>query len=229
MTSKPKPGVVVLHGLARRAGSMDKLVEHLNANGFDARAYGYPSTSLPIAKLARQLCSRVRQDFKRRRVCAVTHSLGGVILRHMRDDRIRWRRIVMLAPPNNGSAVADFAASGSLGGVASAAFSLIYGPAGGTLAGVTSKVDKPTAWPYPPAPFAVIAGTRRRSLKNPTSWFLSDRVFGDDVDNDGTVSVDETKLPGMAAFATVPETHTDIMNATSVHTLVLNFLLKGSF
>lgn len=222
---KSKLAVVVLHGLARSAGSMDRLVAHLNANGFEAVAYDYPSTSQPIAKLANRLCTQVRRDFKDRRVCAVTHSLGGIILRHMRDERIRWKRVVMLAPPNNGSAIAKAMAGDN--GLAGAAFNTIYGAAGGTLGGVDKA--KPSAWPFPPAPFAVIAGTKRKSLKNPTSWFISDRVFDKDVEHDGTVAVDETKLLGMAAFAKVDATHTTIMNDERVHQLVVDFLRTGAF
>lgn len=206
---------------------MQPLAEHLDAAGFDARLYEYPSTSMPIAHLARRLCARVRRDLKDRPLCAVTHSLGGIILRHMRDDRLRWKRIVMLAPPNNGSAVA--AALAATEGLASVAFNLAYGPAGAGLAGASADPKAAAQWPFPPAPFAVIAGTRRQSITNPTSWFVSTRVFGDGVEHDGTVSVDETKLPWMAAFTTVDATHTTIMNEPKVHQLVERFLRNGAF
>jgi hypothetical protein len=55
------------------------------------------------------------------------------------------------------------------------------------------------------------------------------RRFPAGVANDGTVAVDETKLPGMADFAEVDATHTWIMNAPSVHRLVCDFLLSGKF
>lgn len=216
--AEPKPAVILLHGLARNAGSMRKLGDALTAAGFESRAYDYPSTSQPIAKLARRLASRVRQDFKDRPVCAVTHSLGGIVLRHMRDDRIRWRRIVMLAPPNSGSAVAA-----SLAGFA---FDFAFGPAGEAL-GRASKLAKP--WPFPPAPFAVIAGTRARDVHNPTSVFVSPRVFTEGEAHDGTVAVEETKLVGMAAFARVDASHTTIMDEPEVHRLTVAFLRTGAF
>ena len=33
--------------------------------------------------------------------------MGGIIVRHLHDPRIRWQRIVMLAPPNQGANVAN--------------------------------------------------------------------------------------------------------------------------
>lgn len=219
------PGVVLLHGLARNAGSMHKLEQALRAAGFkNTRSYDYPSTSLPIAKLARRVASRIRQDFKERPVHAVTHSLGGILLRHIRDDRIRWRRLVMLAPPNRGSAVAAAMMTGAFRWP----FTTLMGPAGGELGAVTVP-SAHRAWPFPPAPFAVIAGTRKRDVKNPTSVLVSHRVFDDGVDHDGTVAVDETKLDGAAAFTTVDASHTTIMDEPEVHRLVTAFLQRGAF
>jgi len=204
---------------------MTSMFEYLADHGFDPRYYDYPSTTAPIRRLAKQLCQRIRTDLKDRPLCAVTHSLGGIVLRHMRDPRLRWKRIVMLAPPNNGSAVA--AALNATNGLIGVAFQVAYGPAGAGLAGATTGAAP--RWPFPPAPFAVIAGTRRRSLMNPTSWFVSDRVFADDVEHDGTVSVDETRLPGMAAFRTVDATHTTIADDPEVHRLTVAFLRSGVF
>ena len=76
--------------------------------------------------------------------------------------------------------------------------------------------------------FAVIAGTRSLALSNPTSWTVG-RRFPPGVANDGTVAVEETKLPGMADFAEVDATHTWIMNAPIVHRLVCDFLARGKF
>jgi hypothetical protein len=74
----------------------------------------------------------------------------------------------------------------------------------------------------------VIAGTRSKAWTNPSSWTVG-RRFPADVPNDGTVSVDETRLPGMAAFAEVDATHTWIMNDAQVTELVIRFLQRGVF
>ena len=55
------------------------------------------------------------------------------------------------------------------------------------------------------------------------------RRFSKDTPNDGTVAVEETKLPGMAAFAEVDATHTWIMNDARAQALVVSFLMSGTF
>lgn len=204
--------VVLLHGLARGKGSMAKLGKRLSAEGFETMSRTYPSRRGTLAALAGELTDWIVDEARGEPVSAVTHSMGGVIARHLHDPRIRWERIVMLAPPNQGSRLAAALVRNPL-------FRWYYGPAGGELA-------DGSGWPPPPAPFAVIAGTRGLALSNPTSWTVG-RRFPAGVRHDGTVAVDETQLPGMAAFVAVDATHTWIMNDPRVIELALRFLQKG--
>ncbi len=205
--------VVLLHGLARRAGSLAGMGKALEQAGFATWSCDYPSRHTGIAAAARELADRIATELPDRALGAVTHSLGGVLVRHMADPRLDWRRIVMLAPPSQGSQVAAALAHHPV-------FRWFYGPAGQELGG------DPASWPPPPAPTAVIAGTRRRALVNPTSW-VSGRVFADGVAHDGTVAVDEARLPG-AAFATVDATHTFIMDDPAARSLAVAFLREGT-
>ncbi len=208
------PLVVLLHGLARGRGSMARLERFLRARGFDTLSRTYPSRRRSIAELAAELADWLAARAAGRPVSAVTHSMGGVLVRHLHDPRLRWARIVMLAPPNRGSRLAAALQRNPL-------FRWYYGPAGAELA-------DGSAWPAPPAPFAVIAGTRGLALGNPTSWTVG-RRFEPGVAHDGTVAVEETRLPGMDAFAEVDATHTWIMNDPRVHRLVASFLENGRF
>jgi triacylglycerol lipase len=209
-----KPLVVLLHGLARGHGSMARLGRYLRAHGFDTASRTYPSRRHSIAYLAGEITEWIVEQAGDRGVCAVTHSMGGVIVRHLHDPRIHWERIVMLAPPNRGSQLAAAIQ-------ANAVFRWYYGPAGGELA-------DGARWPEPPAPFAVIAGTRGLALTNPTSWTLG-RRFPAGTRHDGTVAVDETRLDSMAAFAEVDATHTWIMNDPRAQALVARYLTSGRF
>jgi hypothetical protein len=74
----------------------------------------------------------------------------------------------------------------------------------------------------------VIAGTRGRSLVNPSSLTVA-RRFPPGIAHDGTVAVDETRFDGMAAFAEVDATHTWIMNDVHTRALTLQFLREGTF
>ena len=172
---------------------------------------------MPIAELARYTEARIRAaiaDDPDVELLAVTHSLGGILVRHMHE--LPWRRVVMLAPPNQGSLVAR--AFRQL-----PAFRWFYGPAG-------QEVARADEWPQPPAPFGVIAGTQVTSISNPTSWLTTGlRVFPGGEEHDGTVSVAETRLPTMADFRTVRTSHTVIMNDPQVRAWVVQFLRHGRF
>ena len=213
-TPADKPLVVLLHGLARGRGSMARLGTVLRTHGFETWSHTYPSRSHSITYLADALSDLIAARAGDRPLHAVTHSMGGIVLRHLHDSRLHWQRLVMLAPPNQGSQLAA-------GLVRNPVYRWFYGPAGTELADAST-------WPMPPAPFAVIAGTRSRALGNPTSWTVG-RRFPATVRNDGTVAVDETRLAGMTAFAEVDATHTWIMNTPDVHRLVIGYLRAGTF
>jgi len=208
------PLVVLLHGLARSHRSFARLASHLEQAGFETWSHTYPSRRHSLQYLADSLTELLVEHAGGRPISAVTHSMGGIVVRHLHDPRLNWRRIVMLAPPNQGSRLAA-------GLVRNPLFKWFYGPAARELADAS-------AWPAPPAPFAVIAGTRSLALGNPTSWTVG-RRFGAAVANDGTVAVDETKLDGMHAFAAIDATHTWIMNAPDARRLAIAFLRDGTF
>jgi len=209
------PTVVFLHGLARTSRSLVRLRRLVEKEGFNTWANSYPSRKLSIGQLADELAGDIRTATSDGPLIGVTHSLGGILVRHMRD-RLNWRGLVMLAPPNNGSKIAVQLRDNGL-------FKAVYGPAGFEVA-----VER--QWPSPPLPFGVIAGTKSLSLSNPTSWLTGGlRMFPEGVQNDGTLSVDETRHPEMHCFATVDASHTWIMNHPETHRLVLRFLKTGVF
>ena len=50
--------VILLHGLARTKGSMEKMEKHLRAEGFRVHNRGYASRTKTIEKLAMERCQR---------------------------------------------------------------------------------------------------------------------------------------------------------------------------
>ncbi|MCB9739789.1 MAG: alpha/beta hydrolase [Deltaproteobacteria bacterium] len=209
-----QPPVLLLHGLARTRISLAGLDRSLRAAEHRTWARTYPSRRQGVAELAEQVATWIEQDLGEGPFDAVTHSLGGVLVRHM-AERVPLRRVVMLAPPNAGS---DLARSLERFGP----FSWLYGPAG-------RDVARGEGWPAAlRAEVAVIAGTRAPSLGNPVSWLSRGiGVFHAERPSDGTVAVDETHLPGMTDFATVHASHTWIMNHPEVRAMVLRFLAEG--
>lgn len=211
------PTVLLLHGLARTSRSMAGMRKFLETNGFPTWAETYPSRLHTLEDLATQVAEQVQRDLPNQRYVAVTHSLGGILVRHL-GERLPLEAAVMLAPPN----------AGTRAGLAFAQHPLyrwFYGPAG-------QQVVRPEAWPqaWPPFPVGVIAGTNSLSPVNPISWVT--RALGilpAQEPSDGTVTVAETKHPQMHDFRTVDASHTWIMDHPQVQAWTLRFLQEGKF
>lgn len=113
----PAPGageemVVLLHGLGRTRLSMIPLEWALEREGYRVVNLGYSSYTAGISGIGAALALRIDSavaEHRPARVHLVGHSLGTVltrwILANRRPDRVG--RVVMLAPPNRGSASAD--------------------------------------------------------------------------------------------------------------------------
>ena len=203
--------VVLLHGIGRSSGSMKAVAAYLADQGYAIFNVDYPSRSQSIADLAaglhRQLVREGISGFSK--LHFVTHSMGGLLVRALvkqsRPESLG--RVVMLAPPNQGSEVADFLAGNFL-------FKLIYGPAGQDLRTGNE------AFGTVDFPLGVIAGT---SSIDPISSLI---LKGP---NDGKVTVENTKVDGMADHLTLPVNHTFLMRNITVLKQVALFLATGAF
>ena len=121
----------------------------------------------------------------------------------------------MLAPPNQGSEVADFVTELV---AESPVLSGILGPSGSRLG--TDSTD--IAQQLGPADFQVGIITGNRSMNLINSWLIP----GPD---DGKVAVDRARLEGADAFLVVEATHTFIMNHRGVADQSIYFLREGRF
>ena len=214
--SQGKEVVVLIHGLRRTSSSMGKLEMYLSGKGYRTINLDYASSEGSITGLAETYipdavsrCQRMGAE----KIHFVTHSLGGIIIRQYLQGHSlpNGSRLIMLAPPNQGTEVVDCLKDFFL-------YKWFNGPAGqelGTGSGSLPKNLKPID-----IEVGIIAGNR--SL-NPIFSML---IPGPD---DGKVSVERTKLPEMKDFLVVPSTHTFIMKNDKVLEQVLHFIEHGAF
>jgi alpha-beta hydrolase superfamily lysophospholipase len=112
---EPEPGdrrelVFLVHGMGRTPLSMFLLGRRLERAGYRVASFGYLSTTGTVADLGAALARRVRTlAGEAPAVHFVGHSLGNIIVRWIlaHERPVRPGRVVMLAPPNQGAAVAD--------------------------------------------------------------------------------------------------------------------------
>lgn len=211
-----EPTVILLHGLARSANSMSKLEDALREAGYATCNIDYPSTEHPVDTLAKdyvlpkiEACvadETAPVDF-------VTHSMGGILLRKLRDiaPDLEIGKAVMLGPPNRGSELVDNMGSWAL-------FEWVNGPAGQQLGTGPESVPNKLG----PADFdlGVIAGNE--PFLEPFKGYI-------DAPSDGKVSVESTKLEGMTDHIVLPVTHSLMMRDQAVIEQTLEFLKKGQF
>lgn len=207
--------VILIHGLGRTPLSMKRIEWTLQKQNYRVINVGYPSTRISIQDAADHWLGDLLKNQvadPTAKIHFVAHSLGGIVLRqYLNNHEIpNLARVVMLAPPNHGSELADRLRNNCL-------YRLATGPAGQQLGTDESSVPSQLG----PVDFelGVIAGDR--SL-NPlfSSW-----IPGPD---DGKVSVRSAQMPG-ADFLLVHHSHTWMAWSPQVNCDIIQFLRTGYF
>jgi pimeloyl-ACP methyl ester carboxylesterase len=186
------------------------------AAGYITLNVGYASRSKALEALAEDIHPAVERfaESLEGRLHFVCHSMGGLLAR-VYVARHRPKRLggmVMLGTPNGGSEIAD-----RLKHIG--AYRAWFGPAGQQL--VTLRDDAISAM-FPPVdyPVGIIAGNR--SVYPITSAFLPKP-------HDGRVSVENTKLDGMADHIVIGTSHPWLPRNGLVIEQTIAFLRDGQF
>lgn len=207
-----RPLVFLVHGLYGSRFSMKDIESGLTDAGYAVIVVTYPSARGTIAEHAAQLNRIIDESRAEGSVKIVTHSMGGLVARQALAQRLergvgaRVEGLVMIAPPNKGSVLADMIGEANT-------YEWATGPSGQAL---TS--DNARDIPRPHVPYCVVAGVSGNDIGfNPI-------VAGDD---DGIVSLDETRLSEDDEIVTVQGFHHAILRKPETLDAVLRFLDTG--
>lgn len=207
----PGDRVVLLHGLWQSNHALEGLAVRLNDAGYEVINLPYRSFRDPLEIIVRNAAKEVGPSDKPTHF--VSHSMGGIVIRQLADEfpDLVTGRIVMIAPPNQGSEIIDW-----LSGSPLARWTL--GPGGMALS--TENVRSHMAGLPPRNEVGVIMGSCK------THPFFQHLLPGE---NDGTVRVEGGRLPGLSDFTTVNVSHVFMPVQTKVAEFVENFLKSGKF
>jgi triacylglycerol esterase/lipase EstA (alpha/beta hydrolase family) len=208
--------VILLHGLNRSWRAMNVMAEALQEEGYTTANVDYPSQTGPIETIAPLAVGAGVAECRATgatRIHFVTHSIGGILLRYQQthDPIPELGRVVMLAPPNQGSEVIDrtrnWPGAELFGGEAA----LQLGTDEGSVPSQLGPVD---------FELGVIAGS---NTMNP--WMSAMLPNPDD----GKVSAARTQVDGMDDFLIVDRNHHFITKGEDVIRNAKSFLKSGTF
>jgi pimeloyl-ACP methyl ester carboxylesterase len=209
--------VVVIHGALRSRAGLWPVVRYLRRRGFEAEAFGYATRSDSLERHGERLEQFVETWLQGQAVPTLgilTHSMGGLVARAYltRPGAARQasrQRVAMLAPPNQGAALAEKMRGFS-------PFRWIYGRAADELR--PSRVATLAALPAS-VEALILAGGKLEGERGILPWI--------DGNNDGMVGLAETALPGVVPVL-VGGSHSLLQWRPSVLARAAEFLRGGA-
>ncbi len=197
--------VLLLHGLWMPRATMHRLASRLRSAGFQPEIFGYPTVAGGPDVARPRLVEQLRQGPAH----VVAHSLGGLVTLSTLElePGLPVERVVCLGSPLCGSSAA--------GGISRIRW---VAPALGASAQLLRSGCK--QWGGK-APVGMVAGR--------TPLGLGQFFGGIRGDSDGTVAVEETRLPGLADHVVVSSSHTGLLLSATACLQTIHFLREGRF
>ena len=204
--SERKPRVLLVHGLLNADWWLRPLAARLRAQGFRTSLFGYSSVFDGPERAVPRLLERLRKEPAD---ALVGHSLGGLIaLESLRQaPELAVSRVVCLGSPLRGSQTARIIAAKPW-----------TRPLLGRSAGLLQ--DGLQHWDGA-AELGVVAGDVAHGLGR-----LFARFAGG---SDGTVAIEETRVPGLADHCIVHSSHTGLVFSRAAARQAAHFLREGKF
>ena len=214
--------VVFVHGLWLSGFATRYWQRHLARGGYAVHAFSYPSVRGRLAH-NRAALARFSLALPQNKVHFAGHSLGAATIVSMLDS-IGWclpgkqlGRVVLVGPPMQGSRAAHALVGGQDGRP-------VLGRFGGALAGIALK--EWLSGPRPVVPGGVEVGVIAGSATIGLGRFIAPGLARP---NDGTISVEETRLAGAREHLVLPVGHTGMLMSPTVARHMLHFISHGSF
>ncbi len=203
--------VILLHGLWMRGFALSMLHRRLMEAGFRVHRFDYLSVAASEQRILDRLHARMTGlADEADAVHLVGHSLGGLLALRACDDTVSLPqgRIVCLGSPLRGSATARGMAS--------------WGRGAEILLGHNRQLIEQG--------FECWDGAREVGMIAGRMPVGLGAVLGHlEGDHDGTVAVEETRLPGLADHCVVESSHTSLLFSPEVARLTAGFLHTGRF
>jgi pimeloyl-ACP methyl ester carboxylesterase len=206
MTAAHGRRVVLLHGLWMPGASMHWLSMQLRAQGFEPRIFSYHSVADGPGQAASRLADLLQAEGE---ADIVAHSLGGLIALQALRDRpaLPVARVVCLGSP--------LAGSGAAAGMAR------WSPATGLLGRSGELLQHGLGRWEGRAEVGALAGRVPHGLGALFAGFAGE--------HDGTVAVDETRLPGLADHVVIEASHSGLLFSAAAAEQAGAFLRDGRF
>lgn len=197
--------VVLVHGIWNMRAWLQVLAARLRAAGFEPEIFPYAS----VFGSSGQAVARLREWLARAPCGVVGHSLGGLIaLEALRDHpELPVARVVCLGSPLHGSAAAKAVAA--------------HGWSAPVLGRCAPLLQQGLPHWNGKVQVGMVAGQVPHGLGR-----LFTRMDGE---SDGTVTVAETRLPGLADHCLVASSHSGLVFSREAAAQAAQFLEHGSF
>lgn len=216
MTARSSNRIYFLHGFGGPGIEMRWILKAVEKEGYDCTLFKYHSMVRDVDSVGLDLIKRIQSDGADT-ISFVTHSMGALVVRSIyyhidsMADFPTIKRFVMIAPPNNGTKVADFYYKSRF-------LRHILGPNLRNL--TTDSISGASRYPIPTCEVGLITGSFGGSKT--LNLFL-------DADNDGMVVCDQAKLGIENDSIYIKSWHFGLLYDKSVSKYVISFLKCGKF
>jgi pimeloyl-ACP methyl ester carboxylesterase len=209
-----RDAVVYFHGLWMTGREALLLRRRLTVeHGYDWHGFRYHCLTATMREHVER-CARFIAGIDAPRIHLVGHSLGGLVIYRLLESGLierpeRLGHVVFLGTPSVESRTGRRFGAWSIG-------RRLLGPA----AQAEFLQAHARRWDFAP-PLGIIAGNRPIGLGRAISAY--------DIANDGTVAVEETRLPGATGHVVLPVSHSGMWTSARVARSLAQFLAQGRF